>query len=307
VLSWLCTVLAATAPLISPWRSAQGVWVPQFAIRSRPPNEGSLVTTQHTRESPQQHLVLRLRPHRYPQTPLTPALATSVPHHNTALARALLLRQRPVHPDRPRLVWHPRLRVEDRNQQEIRVVPTDALADTQVRELLERRFQLLTGRVQRSNFIAHALDRSRFERRQRKVRGRRRNIVRRFRVGQHLNQRGLRQGNAEPSAQSVHPTVVKYWCAPDGSQPETFAQRLHHAQIRIVFDQRHGRRVLASEIDVRLIDDDDPLEGLIVQQGTHGVEGYRSPSRVSGRAQKDEFDGWVRRHGFLDLSSSSTP
>ena len=79
------------------------------------------------------------------------------------------------------------------------MVSTDAFPDAQVSELLERRLQLFPRGEQRPNFAAHALDRSRLERSQREVRRRRGNVVRRLRVAQHLDQRGLRQRHPKPS------------------------------------------------------------------------------------------------------------
>ena len=152
----------------------------QVLLHSRPPGGGS--RAQHTRQSRQQHPVLRRRPHRNPHTPLAPRLVAPVPDHNTALVRTPLLRQRLVQPERPRVVGCARLAVQDRNQHKVGVVPADALADPQVGELLKRCLQLLARRKKRPYFVAHPPDRSRFQRCQRKLRSRRRNVVRRFRV-----------------------------------------------------------------------------------------------------------------------------
>lgn len=71
-----------------------------------------------------------------------------------------------------------------------------------------------------------------------------------------------------------------------------FAERLTDADVGVAFDERHRARLLglAGEINVGLVDDDEPLEGNVLEHGPDRRERDERPRRVTGRAEEDELD-----------------
>ena len=52
---------------------------------------------------------------------------------------------------------------------------------------------------------------------------------------------------------------------PDGSEAEALAQRLCHTKVCVFLDQRDRARLLVREVDVRLVNNDDALEILVLE------------------------------------------
>ena len=88
---------------------------------------------------------------------------------------------------------------------------------------------------------------------------------------------------------------------PDGCKPKALAERLHHADVRILAHEADRARLVAGEVDVCLVDDDDALVGLVLEELADGGEGEGGTGGVSGGAEEDELDGGVGGNGLLDL------
>ena len=97
---------------------------------------------------------------------------------------------------------------------------------------------------------------------------------------------------------------VKAVYTPDGCKPKALAERLHHADVRILAHETDRARLIAGEVDVCLVDDDDALVRLELEELSDGGEGEGGAGGVAGRAEEDELDGRVGGDGLFDLYST---